>query len=319
MTRLAWILVAVLAAPALAGTNHRAEAIQVLEAFLSGRMGSNAAANRLSYLGEALYASDELVASWRRADPKLQAQILECLVALGVATEDTERLFLRALDMDDVTQVVVGARGLARLKSPKGRAKLETALGAKQTVVRREAARALGEIGVAKSGAPLLAAAKKEEDLDARVVMVVAVGKTGDKKQVPGLEALLAGDSESTRAAAAQALCLLGAKSGVQYASKLLTSAQPLERLQGVLLFEGASAKVAGPPLKVALDDKDHKVRATAARVLVQGGDKTKVEWLVLESAKAISEDRLAYEDQIEKLRLSDEARTEILKKAGLK
>ncbi|MEW5739979.1 MAG: HEAT repeat domain-containing protein [Myxococcota bacterium] len=320
MKRLVLLLLALsLSIPAWARPNNRNEAIRVLEEFFGGRMGVNQMVNRLSFLGEAGYGADELIAAYKKADPKLQGLILEGLVGLGMFDADTDKIFLRALDSGDVAQMITACRGLAKAKSPTAPPRLIELLAARQPAVRREAAKALGELGAAKAGAPLIAAAKKEEDLEVRLAMVVAVGRAGDKKQVPALEAMLAGDSETTRLAAAQALCLLGAKSGVQYANKLLASDQKIERLQGVLLFEGATAKVAGPPLKVALADPDHRVRSTAARVLAQGGDKSKVEWLVLESAKAVGEDRLPYEDQLEKLRLTDEARQEILKKAGLK
>lgn len=320
MTRLVWPLLLVLSVPALARPNNRAEAQKLLNGFLSGQVGVNQISNRISFLGEAVYASDELVSAMRRtSDPKLQAQIIEVLAALGVANEDTERVFLRALDQDDVALKVTATRGLGKVKSPKAISMLREQLEAKQPVLRREAAKALGQIGSPKAGPALMKAAKVEDDLETRLAMVVAVGHCGDKKQTGALEALLTGDSETTRLAAAQALCLLGAKSGAAYAGKLLASEQPIERLQGVLLFEGASAKVAGPVLKRALDDTENKVRATAARILAEGGDKSKIDWLVLESAKAVGEARLPYEDQLEKLRLSDEARQAILKKAGLK
>lgn len=320
MTRLAWPLMLLLAVPALARPSHRAEAQTIIDSFLTGHMGVNQAANRLSFLGEAGFASEELCQAMRRTnDPKMLTQILEVLVALGVASEDTERAFLRALDTDDVSTKLIAVRGLGKVKSAKALTRLTEQLEAKQPVLRREAAKSLGEIGSPKAGPALMKAAKAEDDLETRLAMVVAVGKSGDKKQAGALQALLGSDSETTRLAAAQGLCLLGAKAGATYAGKLLASEQPIERLQGVLLFEGATAKVAGPVLKSALDDKDHKVRANAARVLAQGGDKTKIDWLVLESAKAVGEDRLFYEDQLEKLRLSDEARQVILKKAGLK
>jgi HEAT repeat protein len=304
---------------AWAKPNRRNEAIRVLEDFFGGRMGVNQMVNRLTFLGEAGYGADELIAAYKKADPKLQGQILEALVGLGMFSEDTDKLFVRALDSGDVAQIITACRGLAKAKSTRALPRLVEQLGAKQPAVRRETAKALGEIGSPKAGAALMAAAKKEDDLEARLAMVVAVGRSGDKKQIAGLEALLAVDSETTRLAAAQALCLLGAKSGVAYAQKLLASATPLERLQGVLLFEGAPAKVAQGPLQVALADSDHKVRATAARVLVEGGDTSKLNWLVIESAKAVGDDRLAYENQLEKLRLTDEARQAILEKAGLK
>lgn len=319
MIRLGWLLWVVLSVPALARPNNRAEATKVLEDFLSGRMSVNQATNRLTFLGEAAYATEELIGAQRRSDPKVQAQILEVVVGLGVVNEDTEKYLVRALDTDDVAQLVTATRGLGKVRSARGLSRVTENLAAKQPVVRKESARALGEMRSPKPGKALVEAAKKETDLETKLAMVVAVGKCGDKKQVGALEAMLKDESEGTRAAAAQALCLLGAKSGVAYATGLLASPEKLARLQGVLLFEGATAKVAAGPLKVALSDKDHRVRATAARVLAEGGDKTKVDWLVLESAKAVGEDRLPYEDQLEKLRLTDDARQEILKKAGLK
>ena len=66
------------------------------------------------------------------------------------------------------------------------------------------------------------------------------------------------------------------------------------------------------------LKDTDDKVRARAARFLVQGGDGKSLDWLVIESAKAKGELRLVYEDELEKLRVTDEQRQAILKKAGL-
>lgn len=318
MTRLAWIFVLTFSLGAVARPNNRAEAFKVIESFLAGQMGVNQLVNRLTFLGEEVTGADELVSAYRRAPARQQGLILQALTDLGVGTEDTEKTFLRALDSDDTSVVVTASRGLGKIKSQRAVPRLVSQLDAKLPVARREAARALGDIGAKKAGPPLMAAAKREDDLEARLVMLVSVGRTGDAKQVPALEALLKDESETTRAAAAQALCLLGAKQGVQYATKLLASDQVLDRLSAVLLFEGASARVAGPPLKAALADPSHKVRANAARVLAQGGDKTKVDWLVLESAKSAGEDKLAYEDQLEKLRLSDEARQAILRKAGL-
>jgi HEAT repeat protein len=215
-------------------------------------------------------------------------------------------------------EVMAGARGLGHIKSSEGVKPLIEMLKDPKLGPRREAARALGEIGKPAAAAPLLKAAKTETDLELRLVMINGAGRSGDKKAIPALEALLKDDSESTRLASAQALCLLGAAKCAQFAGKLLASADKNERFQGVMLFEGASAKVASPLLAPMLKDTDDKVRARAARLLVQGGDAKSLDWLVIESAKAKGEQRLVYEDELEKLHLADEQRQAILKKAGL-
>ena len=148
--------------------------------------------------------------------------------------------------------------------------------------------------------------------------MISAAGKAGDKKQIPALEALLKDDSESTRLAGGQALCALGAPKCAVFAGKLIASKDKNERFQGVMLFDGASAKVSSATLTPLLSDKDDKLRARAARILTQGGDPKSLSWLVIESAKAKGEIRLVYEDELERLRVTDEQRQAILKKAGL-
>lgn len=273
----------------------------------------------MQYLGEPRYAAAEAVFALRRtSDRKLRGQILEFLAALGVRDGEIERAFLQSLQSDDTGEVMTAARGLGALKSEQAVKPLITLLGHAMLGVRREAARALGAIGKPPAGAPLLKAAKAEGDLDVKVVMITAAGRSGDKKQSSALEALLKDDSESTRFAAAQGLCALGTASCATFAGKLLASTDKNERLQGVMLFEGTSAKVAGPVLEKVLAQPEVKVRARAARILAQGGDAKKLDWLVIESARAKGEERLPYEDELEKLRLTDEQRAAILKKAGL-
>jgi HEAT repeat protein len=213
---------------------------------------------------------------------------------------------------------MLGARGLGRIKSEKGVKPLIELLASPVLGPRREAARALGEIGKPAAGGPLLKAAKTETDLDLRLMMISAAGKSGDKKQVATLEALLDDASESTRLAAGQALCAIGSPKCAQFAARLIASKDKNERFQGVMVFEGSSAKVSSSTLKPLLADADDRLRARAGRILVQGGDATGLEWLVIESAKAKGDLRLVYEDEIEKLRITDEQRQAILKKAGL-
>lgn len=315
-----WLAVLILCVASLAGArpNNGAEAARVLDEFLQGSMALNAAINRVQFLGEERFVSGELVLALRRANGKARAQILEFLVALAVRDGEVERVFLRALSSDDTGEAMSGARGLGRIKSAEGVKPLIALLTHPGLGLRREAARALGEIGKPAASAPLLKAAKVETDLDLRVLMIGAAGRAGDRKQSPALEALLKDESESTRLAGAQALCTLGAPKGVQFAASLLASKDKHERFQGVMLFEGSSAKFSGKTLSPLLQDPDDKLRARAARILVQGGDPKALEWLVIESAKGQGEIRLVYEGELEKLRLSDEQRQAILKKAGL-
>lgn len=319
MKRWCAVLIFLVASLAAARPNHTAEAARVLDQFLGGTMALNAAINRVQFLGAEVFVSGELVFALRRAtDSRGRGQLLEFLAALGVRDADVERVFLRALASDDTGEVMIAARGLGRIKSAEGVKPLLALLPNPMPGLRREAARALGEIGEPAASAPLLKAAKTETDLDLRVLMINAAGRAGDRKQIPALEALLKHDSESTRLAGAQALCALGAPRCAQFAGKLLASKDQNERFQAVMLFEGASAKVSCPTLTPLLKDDDDKLRARAARILVQGGDPQGLEWLVIESAKAKGENRLVYEDELERLRVSDEQRQAILKKAGL-
>ena len=316
-----WLAVVILcvASQAFARTNNRAEAAKVLDQFLSGVTPLNAAINRLQFLGEERYAAGELVYAYRRgATARQRGQILEFLASLGVRDPEVERVFLHALESDDLGEQMSGARGLGLMKSNDGVKPLIALLAEPRLGLRREAARALGVIGRPAAAGPLLKAAKIETDLDLRLVMITGAGRAGDKKQIPALEALLKDDSESTRLASAQALCLLGAPKCAQFAARLLTSTDKNDRLQGVMLFEGTAAKISAALLGPMLKDTDDKVRARAARIMVQGGDGKGLEWLVIESAKAKGELRLVYEDELEKLRVTDEQRQAILKKAGL-
>lgn len=304
---------------AFAKPGNQAEAVKVMEGFFAGTVGVNQALNRLQYLGEERYAASEvLLALPRTTDARRREMFFDFLSQLNVREPELERAFLGALQSDQVGEVMAGSRGLAKLKSASAVNPLIQNLAHPMLGVRRETAKALGQIGKPTASKPLLAAAKVEADLDVKVLMISNAGRAGDKKQAPALEALLKDSSEATRMAAAQGLCALGVPKCAQFANQLLASADKNERFSAVMLFEGTTAKVAGPVLVPVLADPDPKLRARAARILVQGGDATRLDWLVIESAKAQGEQRLVYEDELEKLRVTDEQRQSILKKAGL-
>lgn len=319
MKRWSALLILSLATASLAKPDNSVEAARVLEQYFQGSLPLNATLNRIQFLGMQSFAADEVLFQLKRtADSRRRASLLDFLASLGVRDPDVEKAFFKYLGSSETGEVMNAARGLGRIKSTGAVKPLIALLSHQLQGIRREAARALGEIGQPAASAPLLKAAKAEQDLDVRLLMISAAGRAGDKKQASAFEALLDDSSESTRLAAAQALCALGTPRCASFAGKLLGSKDKHERLQGVMLFEGASAKTARLTLAPLLKDPEDKVRARAARILVQGGDAKTLDWLVIESAKAQGEARLLYEDELEKLRLTDEQRQAILKKAGL-
>ncbi len=86
-----------------------------------------------------------------------------------------------------------------------------------------------------------------------------------------------------------------------------------------MLLFEGSRAKDAAAVLTPMLDDADATVAAPAGRVLYQGGDEKMLDWLVLRSFQSTGDSKLAYEKELELLRLPDDQRKVILAKQGIK
>ncbi len=325
MMRLPTVLVALaLAAPLAHAADQKKvqkllEAQQLLEHLASGQTGVNQAVNRLSFLDATTYASSALGDALKSTvEPARRGRMLEALALLAVPHPETENQLIVALLDDDVGHVRAACQALARIKSKKAVPRLRELLSARLIGSRRAAALALGAIGDPKAGGDLLKAAKLEEDPEVRALMLVSVGKAGDAKQAGGLEPFLEHSSESARNAAAQALCLLGSPRGVAHAKKLLASDDRFQRQQAVGLFDGAKLKVASPVLTPALADLDHVVRARAARILYQAGDTARLEWLVVESYKTPADQRLPYEDELERLRVSDEQRKAALTRAGL-
>jgi HEAT repeat protein len=323
--RLAVLCVSMIALSAHAGSQtarktavQRAEAQDIEDAILRSDGNLNAALNRAHYIGqEGLICLDLSDAVKRAGDV---AQVRNIATALGeLAHPNAEPGLLFLANSDDGATRMAAARGLGRVKSVAAVPRLLVLLADKTMGVRREAARALGLLHAAKAGPALMKAAQTEGEPEVREAMLLAVGQTGDKKQVLALERFLDESSESARFAAAQALCVLGAKKGLEFAKKRLGSADRYERQQGVLLFEGSRARDVSAVLEPMLDDKDHGVAATAARILYQGGDQRKLDWLVLKSFQSVGDEKLAYEKELEALRLADDQRRAILAKAGIK
>jgi HEAT repeat protein len=278
----------------------------------------NAVTNRLKYLGEEAYASRELSNAFYK-QPGVEKRRAIAQVLAGLAHRDGENALFAGLADADAPVRMVSAQGLGRLKSSAAGPRLQGLLVDPTLGVRRDAARALGLIGEPKYGPALAKAAKAEEDPESRAVMLLATGQSGDKKQIPFLEGYLANGSESARVAAAAGLCVAGAPAGHKFAKGMLASKDRYQRMQGLQLFEGAKAKDAAATIEPLLKDEDRSLQAVTARILYQGGDKSKLDWLVLHSFQALGEDRLPYEKELETLRLTDDDRRAILRKAGIK
>jgi HEAT repeat protein len=293
----------------------RAEADVVLAQVANGSPVPPAT-SRLHYLREESYAAEEIGPRLRTThDDRTRRNLVALLASLGA--KSGEPTLVKLTSDGDSTVRMYAAQGLARLKSRNTAAVLPL-LQDKGSGVRREAARALGVSANPKVGKALMDAAKDEQDLEVRAAMLEAAGACGDAKQKPALKAYLDSDSESTRFAAARGLCRLGAPEGFAFAQKLLGSSDKFVRRQGLVLFEGVPAKKANPVLAPLLEDADRVLAASAARLLYQGGDAAKLDWLVLASWKAKGEEKLVYEKELETLQLADDKRRGILRKAGV-
>lgn len=319
------LLLLLLPLPALAASaasrkaaSKQAEAESLVLEVGAPQSNPNTVVSKLKRLGQEGFASHEL-SSLIRKEPDLDRRRAQAQVLAGLGHPEGEAALARALDDEDGPVRMYAAQGLGRMKSHAAGMKLAAALADKTLGVRREAARALGQLAEPKHGATLAKAAKAEDDPETRAAILLALGQVGDKKQIPVLEGFLTHSSESARFGAAAGLCVLGAPAGLKFARGRLESKDRYERMQGLVLFEGANAKEAAPVLEPLLKDPDRSLQATAARILYQGGDKSKLDWLVLNSFQALGEDRLPYEKELETLRLPDDERRAILRKAGIK
>jgi len=295
---------------------RRAEAERALDQVKSGVGGVESAAARIHYLGEEEYANDVLIRALRTAFEDSQRRNLAFALSL-LAVGSAEPTLAKLTGEDDAVVRMYALQGLIRVKS-RAAEKVVPLLADASMPVRREAARALGQMGQPRTSRPLIQAVKSEGEPEVRAAMLVAIGQTGDRKAVKTLEGFLTSSSESTRFAAARGLCLLGAPAGITFARRLLASTDRYERRHGLELFEGAPASRVQAELKPLLEDADRRLAAATARILYQGGDKKMIDWLVVASYQASGEAKLAFETELERLHLADTERKAILRRNGI-
>jgi HEAT repeat protein len=290
--------------------------VDELVARISQGRDVQAAISKITFLDEPEYAARRLGEQLPHAVEEQSRRDLA--MALSQVRSKAAEAALLSLTQDKDSAVrMSAAQGLGRLKS-RASTVLFPLLADSSLAVRREAARALGTAGDRRAGKALLDAAKREAEPDARAVMLVSAGAAGDRKQIAALEGFLRHSSESTRFAAAQGLCRLGAPKGVAFVRLRLAAEDRFERRRALELLEGAPGRIAALMLKPLLADKDPVMATTSARLLLQAGDSKMLEWLVVGAYNATGDAKMAYEDQLELLHLTDEQRSKILTRAGL-
>jgi HEAT repeat protein len=314
------VVAALLAAGSVESANphrmeQRAEALRLVDSILTGASLEGDLA-RVKYLGEEDIVCVELMKALELGPERRIRENVAFAFSI-LSSRVTEGTLLHMLGDEDPVIRMHAVQGLGHLRTRAWRA-IAPLLRDKSMGVRAESARALGAIKAAQAGKALLAAARAEEEPEVRSAMLAAAGDSGDKSAVRGLATFLSSTSETTRLGAARGLCHLGAPEGFAFAKKLLESKDKFERRNGVDLFEGAAARVAGPFLKPLLEDGDIRLAAKAARILYQGGDAIMLDWLVLASFHSKPDEKDAYERELELLHLQDDQRKSILAKAGI-
>jgi HEAT repeat protein len=298
--------------------SRRQEAADLVLALARGQGNPQTHISRLQFLGEQKYAAVQISARME-LEGEVRLRRTYAMALAQIAHRAGAEQLGKALDDEDGAVRMYAAQGLGRMGAREELKKLIALLSDRTLGVRREVAIALGTLADVRAGAPLMDAARREGEVEVRSVMLAMVGRTGDKKQMAALDEFLTSSSEGTRFGAAQGLCALGSPKGYDYARKLLASKDRSERLQGLKLFEGSKARAAAPVLAPLLTDGDPAVAAVAARVLYQGGDAQKLDWLVLRSYRTTSlDERMYFEKELETLRLGDDQRKAILLKAGI-
>ncbi len=298
------------------GAGRNAEVAAAVASLLDGSVGVNQAVNRIQFAGAEAWASHQLSLQLRKLqDPHARSTVLEALGQLATSDSETESLLEEASASGDTFDRLNAIAGLGRMKRKTSLPALEALAIDKLPGIRAAAAKAIGRIAEPKACKHLLDIAKKENEPAARNEQLRAVGFSRDKKLKNQLLPFLKSDSESTRLVATQALCRLGAREGLASAKNWLTATETEQRYNGVMLFEGFPAKEALPALMPMLQDPEIGVRAAAGRILAQAGERKAVVWLLAQSEAAKPEDKGRFESEIEKLRLPDNVRAEMLKK----
>jgi HEAT repeat protein len=157
---------------------------------------------------EAVGAADRVRALLADPHERVRAAAAEALGTLGVKVD----VLLHCLDDEDESVREAALRGLGRLGDRSAFAAIVRMASAREAGVRGNAARALGELGMAEA-VPTLKAFLA--DRDARLVAIQALARIGKAADAPELLPLQGSGDDSVRRAATKALAELGHPRGI--------------------------------------------------------------------------------------------------------
>jgi HEAT repeat protein len=223
-------------------------------------------------------------------------QAAQALVA-AADVRAVEPLIERLRRDEDVDVTVHSIEALATIGDPRAVPELLSVLhdGARGSLVRATAARALGKLGAASAFEGLVSAAN-DSDGSVRVAATLALGDLGDPRALPTLLAGLRGRNLGEQIAAARALGVLEDAQAVEALIVAIETDSPaaVGSTERAILREDAARSLGAigdsraiEPLLAALADRYATVRRAAAHALGRIADPTAVETL-----RAALEDR---------------------------
>ncbi len=257
------------------------------------------AAQALGQLGEAA-AVDPLIATLKDKDEEVRPAAAEALDKLGWQPDQgqagAQYWILRqewdkcaAIGAPAVEPLIAAlkdrvgevrrdaAKALGQLGDTRAVEPLVAALKDSSWEVRHAAARALGQLGDARAVEPLLAALK-DSSWEVRCVAAGVLGQIGDARAVEPLIAALKDSAGTVRHAAAETLGQIGDARAVEpLLAALKDSSWGVRRVAAKALGQLGDTR-AVDPLIATLKDKDEEVRLAAAEALGQLGEARAVE-----------------------------------------
>lgn len=202
-------------------------------------------------------------------------KLSEGMIALLAESGDSSavELLLDVLRTTDHELCVMAAEALRKLGKDAVKA-LIGALSDASAAVRRNAAKALGELKAPEAFDPLLKLLN-DNDPSVRSAAILGVGRTGDKKAIPFIVKMLKDERHIVRATAARILTEIGDETVVPHLLPLLKDSEYSVRRRAVKALKRVSGKNINPLLK-ALREGDTEVRVAVVGILGSiGGEKT--------------------------------------------
>jgi len=274
------------------------------------------AIDRIQYLGTPRATVKKLVQMVEGNTPGSPQSALYALSVLHPV--EAAGAFSDQLGSDDGQMRLLSCQGLARLPVQKKAARAVAArLGDAVPAVRRACARTLAAWKGAKQGPALARALAHEQDAEARLAEIDALGHAPGSTSVKALEGRLEGGGETEKLAAAHGLALLGAPSGKKVLLGYATSSYPDVRGTAVQLLADVPAHWASDALAQLANDEVAATALRAGKALVDRKDPRGIPALVLRAERAKGPDRDGFESALAELKVTQAQRLDIIAKAG--